>query len=186
MQFHFDPFPVLTSPRLRLRKIESFDAGEIFAFRSDPAVMKYIDRPLMRDLEEANIFIQKINSDLHTNSGITWGITLKEDNKLVGAIGFWKMDPENFRAEIGYMLRADLRGKGFTQEALSVVLQFGFAVLNLHSVEANANPANEASIKLLEKNGFAREGYFRENYFFDGRFLDSAVYSLINSGSEHT
>lgn len=65
------------------------------------------------------------------------------------------------------------------QEALAAVLNFGFRTLQLHSVEANVNPGNTASIKLLERNHFIREGYFRENYFYNGRFLDSAVYSLL-------
>ncbi len=51
--------------------------------------------------------------------------------------------------------------------------------MNLHSIEANVNPGNTASIKLLEKNNFTREAYFKENYFYDGKFLDTAIYSLL-------
>jgi ribosomal-protein-alanine N-acetyltransferase len=64
-------------------------------------------------------------------------------------------------------------------EALEIVLDYGFGKIKLHSVEANANPENAASIKLLERNGFIREGYFKENYFFNGKFSDSAIYSLL-------
>ncbi len=66
------------------------------------------------------------------------------------------------------------------QEVLTAVLDYGFKQMHLHSVEANVNPDNKASMKLLERNGFIREGYFKENFFFDGKFLDSAVYSLID------
>ena len=65
------------------------------------------------------------------------------------------------------------------QEAFNKVLEFGFNSMNLHSIEANVNPENKASIKLLERNNFIREAYFRENYFFDGKFLDTAIYSLL-------
>jgi ribosomal-protein-alanine N-acetyltransferase len=68
-------------------------------------------------------------------------------------------------------------------EALTEVLKFGFQTIGLHSVEANVNPKNAASIKLLIKNGFNREAYFRENYYFNGQFLDSEIYSLINPES---
>jgi ribosomal-protein-alanine N-acetyltransferase len=68
-------------------------------------------------------------------------------------------------------------------EALTEVLKFGFQTIGLQSVEANVNPKNAASIKLLIKNGFNREAYFRENYYFNGQFLDSAIYSLINPES---
>jgi ribosomal-protein-alanine N-acetyltransferase len=52
--------------------------------------------------------------------------------------------------------------------------------MKLHSIEANVNPNNLSSIKLLERNNFIREGYFKENYFFNGKFSDSAIYSLIS------
>jgi ribosomal-protein-alanine N-acetyltransferase len=65
-------------------------------------------------------------------------------------------------------------------EALKAILDYGFQEMGLHSVEANVNPSNLASIRLLEKNHFIREAYFRENYFYDGRYIDSAIYSLLN------
>jgi ribosomal-protein-alanine N-acetyltransferase len=54
--------------------------------------------------------------------------------------------------------------------------------MRLHSLEANVDPANAASIKLLEKKGFLKEAHLKENVFFNGRFIDSAIYSLINPG----
>ena len=65
------------------------------------------------------------------------------------------------------------------QEAMEAVLLYGFQKMKLDSVEANVNPFNAASIKLLEKNGFVREGYFRGNYYYNGKFLDSAIYALL-------
>ena len=64
-------------------------------------------------------------------------------------------------------------------EVLDTIIDYGFTKIGLHSIEANVNPENQASIRLLEKHGFAREAYFRENYYFNGNFLDSAIYSLI-------
>jgi len=67
------------------------------------------------------------------------------------------------------------------QEAFSEVVNYGFKVMKLHSIEANVNPANEASIKLLEKNNFIREAYYEENYYYNGKFLDTAIYSLLTT-----
>lgn len=66
------------------------------------------------------------------------------------------------------------------QEAMTEIIKFAFQVLKLHSIEANTNPDNTFSIKLLKRNRFIREGYFHENYFFDGNFCDSVVYSASN------
>ena len=67
------------------------------------------------------------------------------------------------------------------QEALICIINYAFAVMGLHSIEANVNPGNLASIRLLEKLGFVREAYFKENYYYQGQFLDSAIYTLLSS-----
>lgn len=53
--------------------------------------------------------------------------------------------------------------------------------MKFHRIEANMNPNNILSIKLLEKLGFKKEAYFRENFFYNGKFLDSVIYSMIES-----
>jgi ribosomal-protein-alanine N-acetyltransferase len=65
-------------------------------------------------------------------------------------------------------------------EAVNAAIDYGFNTMKLHSIEAQTNPHNEASIGLLKKVGFVQEALFRENYYFDGKFLDTPVFSLIN------
>ena len=177
----FNPYPTLTTERLLLRRIELSDANDLFILRSDERMMKYIDRPRAKTKEDAEKLIQIFEDLLIKNEGINWGITLKDNSRLLGTICFWKLQLENERSEIGYMLHSDFHRKGIMQEAMTVVLNYGFNELKLHSVEANVNPENTASIKLLEKNNFVREAYFKENYFYNGKFLDSGIYSLVKS-----
>ena len=178
---NFTPFPVLITNRLLLEQVEQKDAAEILALRSDEKVMQYIDKEKSKTIEEARIFIKRIEDDAANNDGITWRISLKESpGKLIGTIGFWRIIKQHYRAEIGYMLNPDLWGKGLMNEALQTVIDFGFTVMQLHSIEAHINPGNAASAGILEKTGFVREAYFKEDYFFRGKFLDSAIYSLLN------
>lgn len=179
LSLRLSPFPTLQTERLLLKQITPSDAPALFEMRSDKTVMQYIDRPLAQTVDDAQALINVITDMLQTNEGITWGIFLKEGSPLRGTIGFWKMQKENYRAEIGYLLHPSLQGKGYMSEALKAVLHYGFAAMQLHSVEANVNPANAASGRLLERNGFVREAYFRENYFYNGKFMDSTVYSLL-------
>ena len=179
---NFDPFPVLFTERLMLRQINTEDANEIFLLRSDEKVMQYLDRPRARSTEDALELIQKIVDGIINNDGITWGMVLKDDTKLIGTIGYWRIMKEDYRAEIGYMIDSSFHGKGLMQEAISAVINYGFSIMKLHSVEANVNPDNLPSIKLLERNRFIREAYFKENYYFEGRFLDSAIYSFLTPG----
>ncbi len=175
----FQPFPLINTERLILRQIVAADVQDILSMRSDKKVMRYIDRLPVQSEEEALQLIQKITEGLDKNEGITWGIALKDEPGLIGTIGFWRIDKENYRGEIGYMLMTAHHRKGITQEALTAVLRHGFDTIHLHSVEGNVNIANEASMKLLEKFGFVKEAHFKENYYFNGQFLDSIIYSLL-------
>ena len=179
---NFSPFPNLSTERLSLRQINLNDKSEIFFLRSNIQVMKYFDRPMAQTIDDSVAFIKNLNHDLINNEGITWAITLKSIPKLIGTIGFWRIIKDHFRAEIGFMLHPDFMRKGIMTEALTEVVKYGFTKMKLHSIEANVNPQNSASIKLLERNKFRKEGYFKENYYFNGKFLDSAIYSLLVNG----
>ena len=179
LTINFDPFPVLSTKRLNLRKVTEDDVNEIFFLRSDKRVMEYLDRAPALSNEDALDFIKKINNLEKNNDCVTWAITLHREEKLAGTICYWNITKEHYRAEIGYALNPDHQGKGIMQEAMAAIIDHGFKTMKLHSIEANVNPHNTASVKLLKRNNFIREGYFKENYFYDGKFLDSAIYSLV-------
>lgn len=177
----FTPFPNLETERLLLRRVVPADVKEIFELRSNPETMKYIPRPLLKTDEDALEHVAMIDSKIETNEGINWAITLKDNPRLIGIIGHYRIKPEHFRAEIGYMLLPDYHGKGIISEAVKEALRYGFQVMKLHSIEAVIDPENKASAKVLEKNGFVKEAHFKENEYYDGRFWDSVVYSLLDT-----
>ena len=179
LSLNFHPFPELSTKRLTLRKMVMEDAPELLLMRSDERVMEYLDRPRLQSLEEAQAFMERVLAQEENNEAITWAISLKGEARMIGNICFWQIEKENYRAEVGYMIHAEYHGLGIMTEVIGVVVDHGFKKFGFHSVQANVNPANIASIKVLEKNGFVKEAHFRENYFFNGRFLDSAIYSLL-------
>jgi RimJ/RimL family protein N-acetyltransferase len=97
----------------------------------------------------------------------------------VGKIGLWRWQRAHSRGEIGFILRRDLWRQGLASEALGAVVRFGFSRLELHSVEAQLDGANDGSARTLERAGFVREGRLRQSYF-DGRsFRDTLIYGLL-------
>lgn len=177
---NFNPFPNLQTERLLLRRIDANDVNEIFALRSNPETMKYIPRPIAKTTEDALAHISMIDEKIESNEGINWAITLKGNPKLIGLIGHYRIKPENYRAEIGYMLLPEFNGKGIMPEAVKATVAYGFNVMQLHSIEAIIAPENFGSEKVLLKNGFVKEAHLKENEFYNGRFLDTVIYSLIN------
>lgn len=181
LQLHFtDPFPILESERLLFRRLVKEDVGMVLRMRSDAQTMRYIPRPLVANEAEALSHIAAIDERIENNTGINWAVAFRDrPNDAIGIMGLFRIEPENFRAEIGYMILREHWGKGVVTEALGPMLDYGFGVMGLHSVEAVIDPANTASARVLEKNGFSKEAHFIENEYFDGKFIDSAVFSLL-------
>lgn len=150
----FYPFTELTTDRLVLKQLKMEDAPEIFLLRSDEQVNKYLDRPKANTLQDAQLFIKKINDGIANNECMYWGIFSKGDPQLIGAISFWNIDEIKQAVEIGYELLPAQQGKGIMQEAIQPVIDFAFKTIRLRLITACTLESNELSAKLLKKNNF--------------------------------
>src|SRR4051794_13282339 len=118
LELNFTPFPEIKTERLTLREITMSDAAEMLVLRTDIDAMRYIDRPKPKSIEEMYELILKISQGIQQNNSIGWGITLLNSNQLIGSIGYHRVEKENHRAEIGYMLLPSLWKKGYMSEAI--------------------------------------------------------------------
>lgn len=110
-----------------------------------------------------------------------FGIFLKATDKLVGDIYLTQV----VRGELqncytGFTLDKEHNAKGYTTEALQLVVDFAFKELKLHRIEAGAMPDNIASIRVLEKVGFKKEGIAKENLKINGKWTDHQILAIIN------
>jgi ribosomal-protein-alanine N-acetyltransferase len=80
-------------------------------------------------------------------------------------------------AVLGYSVDAAAQGKGLAREAVGAVVEYAFGTLGLHRIEANYQPNNDRSGKLLRALGFVVEGYARDYLFIDGRWRDHILTS---------
>jgi ribosomal-protein-alanine N-acetyltransferase len=177
----FDIFPVLETERLILREITLDDAEDMFRIFADPEVIRFWGAAPMRSIEEAHGKIAGITTAFREKFGMRWAITRRDSNRLIGSCGHWRLIKQHMRSEIGYDLAPEQWGQGIMPEAVGAILRFGFERMRLHSVEAQIEPNNQGSRRVLEKLGFVQEGYFRENFYFDGEFTDTAVFSLLKA-----
>jgi ribosomal-protein-alanine N-acetyltransferase len=179
LTINFHPFQSLATERLVLRRICQDDLDGVIAMRGNPETMRYIPRPLVTTVEEGMAHIATIESALESNTAINWVVTLKDNDAFMGVIGLYRIQPENHRAELGYMLLPEHHGKGYVTEAIDAVLAFGFETVNFHSIEAVIDPDNIASERVLQKNGFVKEAHILENELWEGKFWDTIIYSLL-------
>ena len=153
----FIPFPEITTERLFLRRINESDWDVILFLRSDKTINKFIKRPeseRTKNKADALKFIKKINDGIESNNFISWGITLKENSKIIGTICLWNFSKDNKKAEVGYDLNPLFHRKGIMSEALKNIMAFGFNELRVNNIEAFTHEGNESSKNLLKKNGF--------------------------------
>jgi RimJ/RimL family protein N-acetyltransferase len=81
--------------------------------------------------------------------------------------------------EIGYSLVPDERGKGYCSEAVQIMVDYLFLSKDIERIQAQTDPRNLASQKVLEKAGFKKEGILRRNFFSRGEWVDACIYSIL-------
>jgi len=141
-------FPEIETKRLRLSLLTLDDSDAIYKHFSDDSVTRFMDISPCKNINDAKEIIRFHIDD----SGCRWGIYSKINFRLIGTCGFhsWVQGVRP-RAEIGFDLAKEHWGKGFMQEALNPVMEFGFKHMGLVIIEANVEQENDRSIKLLEK-----------------------------------
>lgn len=173
------PQPELSSPRLRLREVRDSDAAALFSIHSDAKVMRYWSYPAWTELEQAEQKIADIQRQRRELDMLVWAIADADSDLLIGSSAIFYMDLAQARAEVGYSLHPDWQGRGLASEALQLVLGYVFNELGLRRIEADIDPRNLPSCRLVERFGFVREGLLRERWHVNGEICDSAIYGLL-------
>jgi [ribosomal protein S5]-alanine N-acetyltransferase len=179
MKIDWENIPTIYAPRVSLRPLTDNDAGLLYEIYSDPEVMRYWGGPAMKDPREIKDFLAAVRKDLRQRKCIQWGIARRTDNRIIGTFAFFSLDAIARKGEIGFALGRAHWGMGYMREALQAALGFGFNEMDLRRIEADVDPRNLPSIRLLERVGFRNEGYLRERWLVAAVTEDSVFYGLL-------
>jgi len=103
-----------------------------------------------------------------------------ESQLIAGAVNLSQIFRRGFQnAYLGYYLFEKFTGKNLATEAVWLMLRHSFKTLKLHRLEANVQPENRASTRVLEKNGFAREGFSPKYLKIGGRWRDHERWAIV-------
>ncbi len=174
----FDIGTIVTE-RLVLRLLMPEDAPAMYTIFSDPEVMRYGAGSPWTTMEQADEYLVKGAENLSSGAALRVGIALQATGALIGQAGLWAFSEQNRRCDIGYSLAREHWGKGYASEALCALLGYGFDRLDLNRVEADIDPRNSASAKVLGRLGFQREGLLRERWIVGGEICDTEFYGLL-------
>jgi RimJ/RimL family protein N-acetyltransferase len=184
MMFTFDwgdELPKLTGHRVELRWLTRHDAPAILAIFGDAEVVRYWSTPPLRSLGEATDLIEEIHQLFRSRRLFQWGVFRPETNEVIGTCTLFNIDPRHQRAEVGFALGRSEWGHGLATEALEVLIRFAYQTLNIHRLEADVDPENERSLRLLGRQGFQREGFLRQRWYHLGEFRDTILLGLLRN-----
>lgn len=172
-------FPILQTERLVLRELGSPDAQALLDCFSNPEVLRHYGQQPLTSLVQVQQIIKNFANHFTEKRGIKWGIALKEQEGIIGTLGFQEWSMEHRRAEISYALFPDYWGKGYAQEAVKRAISYGFEEMDLVRIGAIVFTENEASQLLLQKIGFEQEGLLKKYMHQNNMPHDTYMYSLI-------
>ncbi len=170
---------VLSTERLRLRWFREEDAAANFAVFSDPEVTRYWSRAPWTELEQSVQMIASTMANCADGSGLRFAIEPLAGGDIIGNVSLFHFVDDSRRCDIGYALASRHWGHGYVSEALRAVIDYGFRELALNRIEADVDPANAASRRVLEKLGFREEGYMPERWIVQGEPADTVNYGLL-------
>jgi RimJ/RimL family protein N-acetyltransferase len=173
--------PTLRAPRLTLRTLTEADVADVLAVFCDPLVLRYWDGPLMTTQQDAMQYIERIHYGFRRRELMQWGIADAPTDAVIGTCTLTHLSITHERAEIGFALRQTRWGQGLGSEAVSAAIAFGFQVMGLNRIEADVDPRNERSLRLLDRLGFRREGHLRERYYMNGERQDAVMMAMLRT-----
>ena len=164
---------ILETQRLLLRHLTPDDLEDLFAFYSDPDVIKYIpDAPRTREetREELEWFL---NGHPKSPELGLWATILKETDQFIGRCGLipWTIDGEH-EVEVAFALAKPYWGQGLATEVAQALVHYGFEHLSLSRLICVIDHDNQASINVATKTGMKFEREAKDEY---GPFL---IYSM--------
>jgi RimJ/RimL family protein N-acetyltransferase len=174
-----DELPRIDAERVVLRWLTERDVGALHRVFSNAEVMRYWSHPPFEDESAAERLLRDIHDLFRRQELFQWGIARREDDIVIGTCTLFNFHEESARAEIGFALGRDHWRRGYMSEALRALIAFAFDVLALRRLEADVDPRNTPSIRVLERLGFVREGHLRERWQVNGEVQDGLFYGLL-------
>lgn len=162
----------IKTERLLIRSLEDKDAENYSRLG-----VEYYSTGKINTPKKARAYFKKVRK---SKDEFTFGIFLKEDNRMIGTIDLDHMRWFDFKAgEVSYRIHELHRGNGYATEAVKGLVGYCFNKMRLHKVYADTDPDNRSSQNVLEKCGFKLEGRIRDRRMIKGKWIDELDYGLL-------
>lgn len=159
--------------RIVLRRARPDDLAMLHAAMSDPDVMRYWSTPPHGEIDTTWDWLEGM---IAADPAINDDFIIEHDGQPIGKMGCWRLP------EFGYLLHPAFHGRGLASEALAALIDY-LRGRGLPQLKADVDPRNTASLRLLERAGFAETGRASGTWLVAGELCDSVYLELELSPS---
>jgi RimJ/RimL family protein N-acetyltransferase len=168
----------LTDSEVTLRPWRPNDAAAVFSACQDPLIARFIPIPQPYTEEDAQTFVEIRRRDWETQDERSFAIVDAATGELLGSIA--RHGPFGHRATFGYWLVPQARGRGAATRALRLITDWTIATTEVIRLDLFTDVENDASGRVADRAGFAREGIRRAwDVDREGRPVDMIFYVLV-------
>lgn len=145
----------IQTERLLIRDFKEADFDAVYAYGSDPAVVRYmVFPPSTPESSGEHLARCMAQADQQPRTSYDLGVALKATNQVIGGISLGMVDQERGEGAFSYLFNRTVWGQGYATEALWAMVRFGFEQLALRRLADGCDVRNLASARVMEKCGF--------------------------------
>jgi [ribosomal protein S5]-alanine N-acetyltransferase len=169
----------IQTARLIVRPVAAEDLPELLAVNGDDEVTRFLPYPSWRSLADGQAWFERMSMLGARGESAQYVIVERRSRLAIGTCLLFRHEESSARAEVGYVLGRKYWRGGYMTEALAGLVDSAFGALALRRLEAEVDPQNLASRRLLEKSGFTAEGLLRQRWVDKGVAHDTIIYGLL-------
>lgn len=169
----------IESPRLTLRPVLAADLPDLLEVNGDPQVTRFLPYDTWQSLDDGAAWLSRMDTLAGSGTGRQLVLVRRADSTVIGSMLLFRFDEASARVELGYVLGRSHWGQGWMREAIDALCAQAFGPMGIRRIEAEVNPANRASCRLLRDAGFVLEGTLRERWVAKGAAYDTHVFGML-------
>jgi diamine N-acetyltransferase len=171
---------LLTGKHIRLRALEPEDLEVLYTWENDTAawLVSGTLTPFSRFV--LTQYLASSHQDIYSSRQLRLVIEKTAEGKPIGCIDLFDFDPKNKRAGVGILIGDHSeRSRGYASEALSILVNYAFSILDLHQLYCNVTVDNDKSLRLFVHQGFEVCGTRRDWIYNSPHWLDEYMLQLV-------
>lgn len=168
---------------MAFRKADKCDAAELLDLKNESHFGTHT--VTYANLSSQEKWLESISCETHCprNLVLIANVQVLTSGHDCGIFKILNIDWQNRRAEVGWDIYKDFRGRGYGKKLVKAGVDFAFNVLNLHRLDAQILITNEISLKCAKAAGFQINGRQDKAIFKNGKYIDNLILGVLNESN---